>query len=107
MSGREFTEEVPTQRVEPGEPKGLVQVLIGVPSPEGVAPALGHIGPHPAGHPLVEPVQHPATLCPLEVLSPAPQMLIEPPHQHRQTHPGRPPRELPHPARESAPPPSG
>ena len=76
MPGREVPEIVPTQRVQPGQPECPVKILIGVPAPEGVAPALGHIGPHPTRDPEVEPVQHPGTLCALEVLSPAPQVPI-------------------------------
>jgi hypothetical protein len=42
MPGREVPEIVPTQRVQPSQPKRPVQVLVWVPAPEGVAPALGH-----------------------------------------------------------------
>lgn len=71
MSGCEFTVKVPSQRIEPNKPKFTVEVLIRIPSPVAVAPALGPIGSHPARAPLIEPVQHPTGLCPFEVLCPA------------------------------------
>jgi len=53
MPGRDVPEIVPTQRVQPGQPRCPAMILIGVPAPEGVAPALGHIRLHAPRHPEV------------------------------------------------------
>ena len=71
MSGCEFTVEVPSQRIESNEPKLTIEVLIRVTSPVDIAPALCPIGSHPSCYPLILPIQHPARLCSLKVLTPA------------------------------------
>jgi hypothetical protein len=81
-----FTVKIPSQRIEPNEPKFPVGVLIRIASPINIAPALSPSS-HPARYPLIEPVQHPTGLCPFEVLAPAMQVLIEPVYHHRKATP--------------------
>jgi hypothetical protein len=55
--GREFTDEVPTKVIQPGQSEVKPEPLVGVSPPEPVAPPLGDEGSQPPRDPAIVPVE--------------------------------------------------
>src|SRR5690348_12203974 len=63
----------------------MPEIPVRVSPPEPVAPPLGHIRAESPRDPAIVPVEHPGRLCPLEVLSPASHVAVQPEHHHAET----------------------
>src|SRR4029453_12540747 len=88
--GREFTDEVPTGVIQPGQSEVKPEPLVGVSPPEPVAPPLRHEGSQPPRDPAIVPVEQPRHLGSLEVLSPASHITVQSGHHRPETLARRP-----------------
>src|SRR6266705_3299310 len=94
--GREFTDEVPTKVIQPGQSEVKPKPLVGIPSPKPVAPPLRHEGSQPPRDPAIGPVKQPRHLGSPEVLSPASQIPVQSGHHRPETLARRPAGEPPY-----------